>query len=519
MNLLFRKSGSSLKWLNVVYFIVSVSCLVYFSSKILFAGDPSGENTYSDSIEGLKYSINFTWTLVAAFLVFSMQSGFALLGGFLQSKNMLGYMAHCVVDGFVGALLFWMCGFAVMFGGSMAAPGLESGNWFMGYSGFFLAGGSYDVQTVMLWLFQMVFCTKAVTIIAGAVAERMKFAPYVVYSVFVCAIIYPVYGHWMWGGGWLSSLPYGAGCVDFAGSGVVHTVGGMLALVGAFFLGPRKNKFNPDGTANAIPGHNLTLVVVGTLLLAFGWFGFNSGSTLGATDLRISVVATNTFLGAAGGAALVIFVSWIAFGFVDIGMACNGALGGLVAITGPCAYVPPWAAVTIGILAGAIMWGTVIFVETQLKIDDPLGAVAVHGANGIWGMLAIGIFADGTYGGVSGCITGSMGQLQAQIIGAAAAIGWAFACGALLFGILKLTFRLRVSELVEYEGVDIHLHGSPCYPAQSELTSQIGSLEVEETVHREMDILEESMTKDASRQKIYSDKLGRWIYAKPGKEK
>jgi Amt family ammonium transporter len=155
----------------------------------LFAGDPSGENTYSDSIDGLKYSINFTWTLVAAFLVFSMQGGFVLLGGFLQAKNMLGYMAHCVVDGFVGALLFWMCGFAVMFGGSAAAPGLESGNWFMGWSGFFLAGGSYDVQTIMLWLFQMVFCTKAVTIIAGAVAERMKFAPYMIYSVFVCAII------------------------------------------------------------------------------------------------------------------------------------------------------------------------------------------------------------------------------------------------------------------------------------------------------------------------------------------
>jgi Amt family ammonium transporter len=334
----------------------------------VFAVGISGEATYSDSIDGLKYSINFTWTLVAAFLVFSMQSGFALLGGFLQSKNMLGYMAHCFVDGTVGALLFWMCGFAVMFGGSMAAPGLEDGNWFMRYSGFFLAGDSYDVQTVMLWLFQMVFCTKAVTIIAGAVAERMKFAPYVVYSVFVCGIIYPVYGHWMWGGGWLGSLPYGAGCVDFAGSAVVHTVGGMLALVGAAFLGPRKNKFNPDGTANAIPGHNLTLVVVGTLLLAFGWFGFNSGSTLGATDLRISVVATNAFLGAAGGAALVIFVSWIAFGFVDLGMACNGALGGLVAITGPCAYVPPWAAVTIGILAGAIMCGTLFLLNLNLKL-------------------------------------------------------------------------------------------------------------------------------------------------------
>ena len=236
----------------------------------------------------------------------------------------------------------------------------------------------------------MVFCTKAVTIIAGAVAERMRFAPYLIYSFFVCGIIYPIYGHWMRGDGWLSTLPYGAGCVDFAGSAVVHTVGGMLALVGAYVLGPRKNKYNPDGTSNAIPGHNLTLVVVGTLILAFGWFGFNAGSTLGATDLRISVVATNTFLAAAAGASAIIFMSYIIFGFTDIGLACNGALGGLVAITGPCAYVAPWAAIAFGVIAGAIMWGTVIFVETKLKIDDPLGAVAVHGANGIWGCLHLG---------------------------------------------------------------------------------------------------------------------------------
>ncbi len=519
MRLLFKKtSGHNLKWLNVAYFIFCVSCLVYFSTKLVLAGDPSGTVDFGadDSIERLGNSINFTWTLVAAFLVFSMQAGFAMLGGFLQSKNMLGYMAHCFVDGTVGALVFWLFGFALMFGGSGASAGLDSGNFFLGSSGFFLSGGSYDVQTVMLWLFQMVFCTKAVTIIAGAVAERMKFAPYLIYSFFVCGLIYPIYGHWMWGGGWLSTLPYGAACVDFAGSAVVHTVGGMLALVAAAFLGPRKNKFNPDGSSNAIPGHNLTMVVVGTLILAFGWFGFNAGSTLGATDLRISVVATNTFLAAATGAALVIFVSYIAFGFVDIGMACNGALGGLVAITGPCAYVPPWAAVAIGGCAGGIMWGTVIFVESKLKIDDPLGAVAVHGANGIWGMLAIGIFADGTYGGVSGCITGSCEQLKAQFIGAIAAMAWALACGSLLFFILKVTMGLRVSELVEYEGVDVHLHGSPCYPAQAELTSQLGTIDKEEHV-RDIAVLEDSMAKDANREKIYSDKLGRWILAKPKK--
>ena len=293
----------------------------------------------------------------------------------------------------------------------------------------------------------------------------------------------------------------------------------MLALVGAYVLGPRKNKYNPDGTSNAIPGHNLTLVVVGTLILAFGWFGFNAGSTLGATDLRISVVATNTFLAAAAGASAIIFMSYIIFGFTDIGLACNGALGGLVAITGPCAYVAPWAAIAIGIIAGAIMWGTVIFVESKLKIYDPLGAVAVHGANGIWGMLALGIFADGTYGGVSGLITGSGGQLLAQFIGVIAAMAWAIGLGALMFYVLKVTMGLRVTELVEYEGVDIHLHGSPCYPAQAEITAQVGPEFEDDTRERDVAILEESLARDASREKIYSDKLGRWIYAKPKGEK
>ena len=521
MGFLFKgvsKKSSSYKWLNLAYFIVCLSGLIYFGSKLVMAGDPSGESTYSDSIEGLKYSIDFTWTLVAAFLVFSMQAGFAFLGGFLQSKNMLGYMAHCFVDGTLGALVFWAIGFAFMFGGSGITPGLESGNTIIGYSGFFLCGGSYDVQTIMLWLFQMVFCTKAVTIIAGAVAERMKFAPYLIYSFFVCGFIYPIYGHWVWGGGWLGSLPIGSGVMDFAGSAVVHTIGGMLALVGAFVLGPRKNKYNPDGSSNAIPGHNLTLVVVGTLLLAFGWFGFNAGSTLGATDLRISVVATNTFLAAAAGATFVIFLSYILFGFTDIGLACNGALGGLVAITGPCAFVAPWAAVAIGIIAGAVMWGTVIFVESVLKIDDPLGAVAVHGANGIWGMLALGVFADGTYGGVHGLITGSGAQLLAQFIGVIVAMAWALGCGAILFYILKATMGLRVSELIEHEGVDVHLHGSPCYPAQDDIaTSSLGPVEEIEEVHKEMAILEEALARDSRREKIYSEKLGRWIYAEPKK--
>ena len=311
------------------------------NSGIVEAGDPNGAETYSDSIAGLKYAVNFTWTLLGAFLVFIMQAGFAFLGGFLRQKNMLGYMAHCFIDSTLGAIVFYIFGFALMFGGSKLVPGLDYGNSFVGWDGFFLSGRSYDVQTIMFWLFQMVFATKTVTIIAGAVAERMKFVPYIIYSCLMCGLIYPIYGHWVWGGGWLSTLPFGAGVKDFAGCACVHTIGGIMAFVGAWALGPRKGKYNPDGTPNAIPGHNLVYVVIGTFILAFGWFGFNAGSTLAATDLRMSVIASNTFIAAAAGASVMLFLTWAMTGYIDILFICNGALAGLVAITAPCAYVAP----------------------------------------------------------------------------------------------------------------------------------------------------------------------------------
>ncbi|MGR3178089.1 MAG: ammonium transporter [Candidatus Anammoxibacter sp.] len=497
----------------VAFSALFLLCLILFSSNTVFAGDPSGTETFTETIAGLTLSINFVWVLICAFLIYQMQAGFAFLGGFLQSKNMLGYLAHCFTDGTMGLLIFWMFGFALMFGGSGLAPGLESGNSFIGYSGFFLTGGSYDVQATLLWLFQMVFATKAVTIIAGGVAERIKYAPYVIYSICVVGFVYPIYGHWVWGGGWLGDL----GMLDFAGGATIHTIGGVLALVGAYFLGARKKKYNPDGTPNAIPGHNLTLVVIGTLMLAFGWFAFNAGSTLAATDLRISVVAVNTALGGAAGAVVVLFLSYAKFGFADIGLACNGLLAGLVAITGPCAWVPTWAAVIIGVVAGLLMWGTVWFVEVKLRIDDPLGAVAVHGANGIWGTLALGIFADGTYGGVRGLIVGSGSQLLYQFIGIVVAIAWALVVGGVIFYVLKKTIGLRVSELVEYEGVDIHLHGSPCYPVQDEVTVQLGSQQEEVQIEQELALLEEAFSKSSDRERIYSAKLGKWIYAKPKK--
>ncbi len=508
------------KTIGVWLFFIMLGIFTIHSG-IVEAGDPNGAETYSDSIVGLKYAINFTWTLLGAFLVFSMQAGFAFLGGFLRQKNMLGYMAHCFIDSTLGAIVFYLFGFALMFGGSKLVPGLDFGNSFIGWDGFFLCGRSYDVQTIMFWLFQMVFATKTVSIIAGAVAERMKFVPYIIYSCLMCGLIYPIYGHWVWGGGWLSTLPFGAGVKDFAGCACVHTIGGIMAFVGAWVLGPRKGKYNPDGTPNAIPGHNLVYVVIGTFILAFGWFGFNAGSTLAATDLRMSVVASNTFIAAAAGASIMLFLTWAMTGYVDVLFICNGALAGLVAITAPCAYVAPWAAAIIGLLSALIMRGAVWLVEVKMKVDDPLGAVAVHAANGIWGMIAVGIFADGTYGGVSGLITGSGWQLLAQAIGTGVAMAWAFAWGAAIFFGLKYTIGIRVSELVESDGVDTHIHGSPCYPMEQDfIAPMVGESMIDLNKEREqLSLLEDAMSKDAGREKIYSDKLGRWVYARLKTEK
>ena len=294
-----------------------------------------------------------------------------------------------------------------------------------------------------------------------------------------------------------------------------------MAFMGAWVLGPRKGKYNPDGTPNAIPGHNLVFVVIGTFILAFGWFGFNAGSTLAATDLRMSVVASNTFIAAAAGASIMLFLTWAMTGYIDVLFICNGALAGLVAITAPCAYVAPWAAAVIGLLSGLIMRGAVWLVEVKFKVDDPLGAVAVHAANGIWGMLAIGIFADGTYQGVNGLIMGSGSQLLAQFIGTIVAMGWAFACGAVIFFTLKYTIGIRVSDLVESDGVDTHIHGTACYPIEEGLIGALtGEAMIDLKQEREQrSLLEEAMSKDAGREKIYSDKLGRWVYARPKTEK
>lgn len=442
-------------------FILLVVTLLLLTSAMPVAAqgpDPGGAATLAADP---TTAVNFAWTLIAGFLVFFMQAGFALVeAGFARAKNTVNILTKNFMDFCIGGLAFWAFGFALMFGGSGAAPGLDSGNSIIGLSGFFLADNAYDVTTNMLWLFQMVFAATAATIVSGAMAERTKITTYLAYSFFVSALIYPIYGHWVWGGGWLSQL----GALDFAGSGVVHAVGGFVALAGAWMLGPRMGKFKKDGTPNAIPGHNMSYVVLGTFILFFGWFGFNPGSTLAATELRISVIATNTFLAGVAGAVAALYFTLARTGKADVTMACNGALAGLVGITAPCAWVAPWASVVIGALAGLIMIASVSFVENVLKVDDPVGAVSVHGTCGLWGLLAVGIFADGTYGDVAGLIAGNPGQLVSQLISMVVVVVWALGTGLVLFAALRAAMGLRASEEEELKGLDITEHGMECYP-------------------------------------------------------
>jgi Amt family ammonium transporter len=360
-----------------------------------------------------------------------------------------------------------------MFGGSELGSGLADGNDFIGYSGFFLTSDAYDVSTIELWMFQIVFAATAATIVSGAMAERTKINSYMAYSFLISAIIYPIYGHWVWGGGWLATMPFldDYSALDFAGSGVVHCVGGTAALVGALMLGPRIGRFGPDGKARSIPGHSMTLVVLGMLILFLGWFGFNPGSTLAATQLRISVIAVNTFLAGVAGGLGAYYIRFAETGKVDIAATCSGIIGGLVAITAPCAWVEPWAAVVIGAIAGPIVVYGSRALETFLKLDDPVWAVACHMLCGLWGLLAVGIFADGTYGVyvteepyVSGLIDGNSTQIVAQLVSMGVVVTWTAVTSAIIFFVIKMTIGLRVSEEDEIGGVDATEHTQIGYP-------------------------------------------------------
>jgi Amt family ammonium transporter len=459
------------RWFIITIMAILVGVAFFGVPAIARAADPNGAGTLAADPTA---AVNMAWTLITGFLVFFMQLGFAFLGsGLIRKKNNVNYWTKSFMDFCIASLGFWAFGFALMFGGSHLFPGLDQGNNIFGFSGFFLSGNAYDVSTIMMWFFQMVFAATAATIVAGAVAERMKITAYLAYSFILGAIIYPVYGHWVWGGGWLSTISIGGatGVIDFAGSGVVHMVGGLTALIAAAMVGPRIGKFNADGTPNNIKGHNIPYVVVGTFILFFGWFGFNPGSTLAATSLRISVITVNTFLAAATGAVVALYWKFTTTGKADILAACNGSLAGLVAITAPCAFVAPWAAVVIGALAVPVLFAAGDIVEKKLKVDDAVGAVPVHLGAGIWGIISVGIFADGTYGGVSGLITGHWGQLVLQFIDIGALFIWVAPTAFLLFWGLKKTMGLRASRKEELEGLDMPEHGLEAYPEDAPVTA------------------------------------------------
>ena len=440
----------------------------------------------------LDQSLNLAWVLIAGFLVMFMQVGFAMVEtGFTRAKNAVNTMAMNLVIYPICVIGFWLTGYAFMMGGVHQWPSLGSAvighhelaltigshPWgILGFSKFTLASVSHNPASLAMFLFAVVFMDTAATIPTGAMAERWKFSAFFIYGFFISMFLYPLYGNWVWGGGWLSqlgvNLGLGHGHVDFAGSSVVHMTGGVVALAGAIVLGPRIGRFRRDGAIGALPGHNLPMAMVGTLILAFGWFGFNAGSTLAATDSRIGVIAANTMLASSAGAIAALLYLWHRYKKPDVAMACNGLLGGLVAITAPCAFVTPAAAVFIGLVAGLVVVAAVIELERRFRIDDPVGAIAVHGACGIWGTLALGIFADGSYGDgwnavagpVRGLLYGDPGQFVAQFIGVATNIVVVFGLAWIFFTIVERTIGNRVLAEVEWSGLDALEMGSDAYP-------------------------------------------------------
>ena len=447
------------------------------------AGKPTISEIGADTGHN-KIAINIMWTLITGFLVMFMQAGFALVEtGFTQKKNVAHTMGMNFMVYAVGMIGFWICGFAFMFGGGLNVASLGGAQGvipheyiihvfgkdfgIIGSVGFFLNSKVYDVGIFTLFLFQMVFMDTTATIPTGSMAERWSFKSFLIFGFFISMFVYPIFGNWVWGGGWLSQLGVnfglGHGHVDFAGSSVVHMVGGMAALAGAIVIGPRIGKYGKNGEVNTIPGHNIPMAILGTFILAFGWFGFNPGSTLAGTDMRIGVVATNTMLASAAGALSALAFMYAKGQKPDPGMLCNGLLAGLVAITAPCAFVNSLSAVIIGAISGVLVIVAYNFVDRKLKIDDPVGAFAVHGVNGAWGCLALGLFADGSYGdgwnGVKGTVKGLFygdgKQFLAELIGVCTCAVFVFVVMFLFFKISNKITPIRVSAEAEIAGLDI----------------------------------------------------------------
>jgi len=487
------------------------------STDELAKGDPGGIKTgtvsdvvAADTKKGLtladivnqagqnRIAINFVWTLIAGFLVMFMQAGFALVEtGLCRAKNANHtMMMNFMVYGF-GLFAFWVCGFAIQMGGGAPYSTLGGINglsseytinlfgktWgLFGTHGFFMThGGAYDVGAMVMFLFQMVFMDTALTIVTGAAAERWKFIAFAVSSIFMGAFTYPLFANWAWGGGWLSQLganfSLGHGYCDFAGSGVVHAVGGLTALAVSLIIGPRIGKYDRSGKANAMPGHDIVLVLTGCFILAFGWFGFNPGSTLAASGngaLRIGSIAVNTMLAGCTGSFGAVLYMWMRYGKPDASMAGNGLLAGLVAITAPSGFVSTVGAAIIGVIAGVLVCLSVEFLERIIRVDDPVGAISVHGTCGLWGVISVGFFADGTsnYGGswngvngsVTGLFYGDPSQLVAQLIGVGTLVGFVFAFSYVANWLIDVIVGQRVPAVDELQGLDIPEMGALGYP-------------------------------------------------------
>lgn len=419
----------------------------------------------------MKYvSVDVLWTLLGAAMVFFMQAGFSLCeAGLTRAKNTGNILMKNLMDFCIGTPAFWLVGFGIMFGGSGALVG--------GFDPFIL--GSYDFGTLPKWcyvIFQTVFCATAATIVSGSMAERTKFSSYCVYSALISLVVYPISGHWIWGGGWLSEL----GFHDFAGSCAVHMVGGIAACIGTATLGPRIGKYDKEGKPRAIPGHNLTAVALGVFILWFCWFGFNGCSTVSMSSdeamASASLIFMNTNLAAAVSTCVVLIVTWIRYKKPDVSMCLNGSLAGLVAITAGCDVVDPFGAFFIGLAAGVIVVASVEFFDKVAKIDDPVGAISVHGACGMFGTIATGLFA--TDGGLF--YGGGFHMLGVQAIGVLAVAAWVAVMMTIIFQAIKATMGLRVEPEIEIDGLDIHEHGLASAYSGFAINDVMGAMDVNE---------------------------------------
>ena len=457
-----------------------------------------------------KIAINFVWTLITGFLVMFMQAGFAIVEtGLCRAKNanhtmMMNFMVYGV-----GMLAYWLIGFAIQMGGVGGVGNLGGATplnteWaftlfgkpfgIFGQHGLFLTqGGTYDVGVMVVFLFQMVFMDTALTIVTGSAAERWKYAAFLISSFVLGAFTYPLFANWAWGGGWLANLGtnfgLGKGYCDFAGSGVVHAVGGITGLAVSMLLGPRIGKYERNGKSNAILAHDIVIVLTGCFILAFGWFGFNPGSTLGASgngNLRIGSIAVNTMLAGMAGSFGAMFYMWMRYGKPDASMSGNGLLAGLVAITAPSGFVNTVGAVIIGLIAGVLVCLSVEFVDRVMKVDDPVGAISVHGTNGLWGVISVGLFADGksncggAWNGVNGSVTGlfygDASQLVAQLIGVSTLIGFVFSLSFVFNLVIDAVVGQRVSAKAELEGLDLPEMGQLGYPEFELKPSTVGAV-------------------------------------------